>query len=235
MVDRVLFLGRQAEDIVNCFNLEEAVLRGKTILDCPGGPSSFCSAIRSNGGICVAVDPCYGMKCEDLKSLIQNDISEYAYRARMGISSQRSEFDVEAHISSFKTASKDFLDHYSDNPSCYVNASLPHLPFEDHSFDFVVSGHLLFVYSSRGDGGVLDRSSFDIEWHQEALLELVRVAREEVRIFPVHSFGAGCGIHSYLSLVLGCLPQGWMHHVTKSRYDQGHDAENDLLVLSRAQ
>lgn len=52
---------------------------------------------------------------------------------------------------------------------------LPDLPFEDRSFDLILSGHLLFTYTDR----------LDANFHLEALLELVRVTRSEVRVFPL--------------------------------------------------
>jgi ubiquinone/menaquinone biosynthesis C-methylase UbiE len=57
----------------------------------------------------------------------------------------------------------------------YVPAELPVLPFEDSTFDFVLSAHFLFMYA--------DRLSY--EFHIDTLTELLRVAEEEVRIFPL--------------------------------------------------
>ncbi|MFC7194993.1 hypothetical protein ACFQL4_10560 [Halosimplex aquaticum] len=53
----------------------------------------------------------------------------------------------------------------------------PELPVGDDSVDLALVANLLFVYDDR-----LDR-----EFHAAALRELARVAREEVRVFPLHS------------------------------------------------
>jgi len=52
---------------------------------------------------------------------------------------------------------------------------LPDLPFRDGAFDLVLSSHLLFMYADR----------LDEEFHVHALREMVRVARGEVRVFPL--------------------------------------------------
>ena len=57
----------------------------------------------------------------------------------------------------------------------YVAAALPRLPFADNSFSLAVVSHLLFVFADR-----LDRA-----FHLAAIVELVRVTRGEVRVFPL--------------------------------------------------
>ncbi|OUW16225.1 MAG: hypothetical protein CBD18_07340 [Opitutales bacterium TMED158] len=57
----------------------------------------------------------------------------------------------------------------------YVAAELPELPFEDGSFDVALCGHLLFLYSSQ----------FDYAFFKAAIRELLRVARNEIRIHPI--------------------------------------------------
>ncbi|MBA3977468.1 MAG: hypothetical protein H0X50_04640 [Nitrosopumilus sp.] len=48
------------------------------------------------------------------------------------------------------------------------------MPFENNTFDIVLSANLLFYYSNR----------FDYSFHLESILEFLRIARE-VRIFPI--------------------------------------------------
>ena len=54
-------------------------------------------------------------------------------------------------------------------------AALPGLPFDDGAFRLVLSAYLLFAYPDH----------LDEEGHERALRELLRVAREEVRVFPL--------------------------------------------------
>src|SRR5690606_23491432 len=62
------------------------------------------------------------------------------------------------------------------HPERYVVGELPSLPFADDTFDLALSSHLLFSYDDRLDG----------EFHEAAVVELLRVARE-VRCFPTLS------------------------------------------------
>jgi ubiquinone/menaquinone biosynthesis C-methylase UbiE len=57
----------------------------------------------------------------------------------------------------------------------YLKAELPCLPFEDGSFDLVLSGHFLFTYANK----------FDFEFHKKSVLELYRISSGEVRIYPI--------------------------------------------------
>ena len=56
----------------------------------------------------------------------------------------------------------------------YVTASLPSLPFGTGEFDLALVSHFLLLYSGL----------FDLEFHWDSIVELMRVA-SEVRIFPL--------------------------------------------------
>jgi SAM-dependent methyltransferase len=74
-----------------------------------------------------------------------------------------------------------FVADLGARPSQYVAAALPDLPFADDSFDLVLCSHLLFTWADQ----------FDQRWHRTALLEMARVARREVRVFPLVLQGTG--------------------------------------------
>jgi hypothetical protein len=57
----------------------------------------------------------------------------------------------------------------------YVPVTLPSLPFKDGEFDILLSAHFLFMYADR----------LDYEFHINTLNELLRVTKEEIRIFPL--------------------------------------------------
>jgi hypothetical protein len=57
----------------------------------------------------------------------------------------------------------------------YIRAELPKLPFEDKSFDLLLSGHFVFTYSHK----------FDFPFILSSILELYRVSSREVRIYPL--------------------------------------------------
>ncbi|MBQ1082071.1 methyltransferase domain-containing protein [Nocardiopsis sp. B62] len=147
------------------------------ILDCPGGAASFTAEARARGSDVTAVDPEYGENRGKLAelALLENehkhaDLVEHEsdfvwtwfegpeqYTRLRSVSARRFGADVTAH------------------PERYVEGSLPHLPFPDHSFDLVLSSHLLFSYGRQ----------LDEEFHREALLELVRLSRWQVRLYPL--------------------------------------------------
>jgi hypothetical protein len=56
-------------------------------------------------------------------------------------------------------------------------AELPKLPFDNKSFDLVLSGHFLFTPAYN--------DKLDYSFHIASILELHRVSSKEVRIYPV--------------------------------------------------
>jgi hypothetical protein len=61
-----------------------------------------------------------------------------------------------------------------------VPGELPRLPFDDGEFDLTLVSYLLFAYQDR----------FGYEFHRDSMLELMRVTRGEVRIYPTVTFEA---------------------------------------------
>ncbi|MGC1931751.1 MAG: hypothetical protein WA667_22505 [Candidatus Nitrosopolaris sp.] len=76
----------------------------------------------------------------------------------------------------------------------YVKAELPRLPFDDKSFELVLSGHFLFTYANK----------FDFDFHLSSILELFRVSRKEVRIYPLQQ-GMISKPYKQITELLSCL------------------------------
>ncbi|HEX5187442.1 MAG TPA: hypothetical protein VFV86_11185 [Nitrososphaeraceae archaeon] len=76
-------------------------------------------------------------------------------------------------VSDYK-AKEQLINHFERNKR-YVKAVLPKLPFGYKSFDLVLSSNFLFYY----------HNMFDYDFHHDSILEMLRVASKEVRIFPV--------------------------------------------------
>jgi hypothetical protein len=167
-----------------------------TILDCPGGPSSFAHFMNSHsdGNVKVtAVDPEYGKSEGELFADGYHDL----------IAQKKTSLQS---VGPFAEAFEEFISDYaSADPGTYVAAKLPsRLPFDDESFDITLSGYLLFVYSPQHDGGlglgsnidcenasISDNDNgFDLAFHRAAIRELLRVTKGEVRIFPAHTMSA---------------------------------------------
>src|SRR5690606_28158710 len=72
-------------------------------------------------------------------------------------------------------ALKDCANDMRKSSDRYVPVTLPSLPFKDAEFDILLSAHFLFMYADR----------LDYQFHISTLNELLRVTKEEIRIFPV--------------------------------------------------
>jgi len=167
---------RTFDEYVRMFGLSLDDLDGK-ILDCAGGAASFTAELSEQGGAAYSVDPLYKQPIDGVERAVWSGVG----RARDSISSDLCAYDwsymenPERHFLMRSTAAKRFLAHRRKTPSCYVPAELPHLPFRDRSFDVVLCSHLLFTYASK----------IDLRFHITAIGEMLRVCREEVRIYPL--------------------------------------------------
>lgn len=147
------------------------------ILDCPGGAASFTAEAGERGADVVAVDPQYGPLRHQLGKLAQREI-EHKHQY---VTDHASGFvwdwfgDAERYTQLRTRSARAFATDIAARPDRYVEGAPPRLPFPDRSFDLVLSSHLLFSYGAQ----------LSEEFHLSALLELVRVARREVRLFPV--------------------------------------------------
>ena len=57
----------------------------------------------------------------------------------------------------------------------HVVASLPKTRFDDGQFSLVLVSHFLFLYDD----------VFDYEFHKKSLVEAMRIAKDELRIYPL--------------------------------------------------
>lgn len=158
------------------FALTDADLAG-SVLDCPGGGASFTAAARARGIDARAVDPVYVRPVDDLAAQLAGELE----RARAWMTRRTGAYRWDDHgdpdtLTRRRTASAAaFVAHRRAEPDRYLAASLPHLPLPDDSVDLVLCSHFLFTYADR-----LDAAS-----HLAALLEMVRVARTQVRVYPL--------------------------------------------------
>lgn len=178
-LDRVAFYGRTLSEYLQIFDLDLPSWRGGTILDCPAGASSFVAESHVQGIHTVACDPLYGSDVTRLIERGESDIQHVIERvARVPHLFQWNFYSSLSALQDYRrTALRRFQEDYPIGrlENRYIKAALPHLPFDDRSFDLVLSGHFLFTYSDR----------FNYAFHREAILELVRVSAKEVRIYPL--------------------------------------------------
>src|ERR1700737_45311 len=74
-LERILFVGRTLSEYVKFFALDLPSLKGRTILDCPSGPSSFVAEANKMGIHAVAGDPLFNAPLDELVKRAERDIA----------------------------------------------------------------------------------------------------------------------------------------------------------------
>ncbi|GAB3027292.1 hypothetical protein [Natronobiforma cellulositropha] len=178
-VDDVAVIGRTFEEYCRFFDLEPADLVGRTVLDCPSGAASFVASAHEHGIDATGADVTYRHSPSSLTRLCREEYDEmYAQLATQPDVFNWEEYGgLEERARCLREAKEVFLADYPEGRLAgrYAYAALPELPFASESFSLVLSAHFLFLYGDR----------FDAAFHRESLRELVRVARDEVRVYPL--------------------------------------------------
>jgi hypothetical protein len=197
----VLFYGRTLKEYVSMFDIELSAWQGCKILDCPAGPASFVEEARQQGLDVIGCDPSY---TDAIPVMINH--GNAGIDKTIEVCSQYSQYLSQQFYSSLEEmkgyatkALKIFAESYSvgSKENHYIQAALPNLPFRDRSFDLVLSGNFLFIYSKLINPNL---EHLDYEFHRKAFLELLRVSKKEVRIFPVGNITGQP--HEYVSQLL---------------------------------
>ncbi|WP_249599306.1 class I SAM-dependent methyltransferase [Peribacillus frigoritolerans] len=176
-LERIIFIGRTFEEYLDMFSLSVEELKGKKILDCPAGACSFTAVGNKSGLSVTACDIAYYHSSEDLKNKGLQDIEhamEHMQKAKSNYIWTYFE-DIEGLRKHRLNALKDCIKDMEESSDRYVPVTLPSLPFKDGEFDILLSAHFLFMYADR----------LDYQFHIETLNELLRVTKEEIRIFPI--------------------------------------------------
>jgi hypothetical protein len=222
----MLVSARSFDEYVAMFALTDEDLDG-WILDCPGGAASFAAEACSRGSSVVAVDPVYAAP---VYWLAEHAVEE-AVRGNRHTGSSVDSFvwtffaDITDHLTRRTAAAHRFGQDLSANPSTYVAGSLPRLPFRDGSFDLLLSSHLLFMYADR----------LDEDFHVAAACEMTRVARREVRVFPLIS-DAGTDTTTLVNAVREAVEgRGFTTMIRPSPYEFQKGGDKILTIVAPAQ
>ncbi|RBY96817.1 hypothetical protein DQ237_09125 [Blastococcus sp. TF02-8] len=158
------------------FALGDEDLAG-SVLDCPGGASSFTASARRRGTRAVAVDPVYLTSADQLAERVSAELERGHAWATANAERYLWDFfgGLPGHQRSRAASAALFAGDRKANPGRYLPAALPHLPFAERSFDLVLSSHLLLTYADRLDAG----------FHLAAVREMARVSRTGVRLYPL--------------------------------------------------
>ena len=234
-LEGVIFYGRLGEHALQMFGLEQELQQwqGARVLDCPGGPGSLAALLGAAGVEVTACDPLYALSNAELRQRSLDDL-DLSLRKSATSSMLRPGFDLEPVRRSHLDSLERFLADRDAHPERYVAASLPELPFDDGQFDLVLCGHLLFSYSPVADGGLMTGPGLDLNWHRAALVELCRVSRNQVRLYPAHTQTLPARPHPYAEALLAELPAPWRGRFVPRSYDQGFSGCTDGLELQRS-
>lgn len=178
----MLVTSRSYDEYTAMFGLTDDDLSG-VVVDCAAGASSFTAQARERGQTALAVDPAYAAGLTDLAVAVRT--SAGGGSAIIGEHPDRFIWDWygtrERKDGLRAEAASRFLADVENHPTRYVAASLLQLPFRDHSADLLLCSHLLFTWSDQ----------LDDVWHRQALTEMLRVCRQQIRIFPLVVQGTG--------------------------------------------
>ncbi|WP_339315715.1 SAM-dependent methyltransferase [Paenibacillus sp. FSL R10-2734] len=222
-LERIVFIGRTFEEYLQMFDLQEADLVGRRILDCPAGACSFTAIANQLGGDVTAADIAYYYSTDELADKGVQDIEH----VRSELDKVRDNFawDYFESIEDLtQTRSRALNDNTKDRrqtPERYVPVILPNLPFSNEAFDLTLSAHFLFMYSDR----------LDYDFHLKAVNELMRVTRDELRIFPLVDLA--CKRYEHLDrLIDELVSQGFTTEETEVPYEFQKGA-NQMLIIRR--
>jgi hypothetical protein len=157
------------------FSVEE--LKEKKILDCPAGACSFTAVGKKSGLNVTASDIAYYHSNKDLFDKGLQDIEHAMDHMQKAKTNYIWDYfkDVEGLRKHRLSALSDCAKDMRESSERYVPVTLPSLPFKDGEFDILLSAHFLFMYADR----------LNYEFHISTLNELLRVTKEEIRIFPL--------------------------------------------------
>jgi hypothetical protein len=180
-LDRVVFFGRILSEYVKFFDLDLSQWQKCKILDCPSGAASFVAEAHQMGMDAVACDLLFNLDEITLRAKGQADLVHVMERLADVTHNYNWDFyeNIEQLNKCRKMALDRFLADYTIGRQAgrYIQTTLPKLPFGDRSFDLVLSGHFLFLYSD----------CFDYSFHWQTIEELYRVCSQEVRIYPLQA------------------------------------------------
>ncbi|MFC0470693.1 SAM-dependent methyltransferase [Halalkalibacter kiskunsagensis] len=176
-LERIIFIGRTFEEYLDMFSLTVQELKEKKILDCPAGACSFTAMGNKLGMDVTACDIAYYHSIDNLEKKGIQDI-EHAMEQMKNVK-HKFVWDYFKDIENLRkhrlSALQACANNMRESSERYVPVTLPTLPFQDEEFDILLSAHFLFTYADR----------LDYDFHKKTLHELVRVSKEEIRIFPL--------------------------------------------------
>lgn len=215
--------GRTFKEYELMFNLSESDLKAK-ILGCGDGPASFNAEMTSQNYTVTSIDPIYSFSLQQIRQRVQATYETIISQVRQNPDPYvwKNFRNVDELGAARLSAMEKFLADYETGKAegRYLPQSLPHLGLADDRFDLCLCSHLLFLYSTQ----------LSLEFHIEAIQELLRVARE-VRIFPLLRLDGERS--AYVEPVVQKLSQQGMRIEIKSVAYEFQKGGNQMLRIQR--
>ena len=166
-----------AEEYKQFFGVTAQSVHHKKLLDCAAGSASFTAELGAMGVDVTACDPLYEKSAVALAKKGNSDIDYMLGQMKKAEGQFDWSFygDLDKRAAFAHRALDTFVADFKNHPARYIAGCLPNLPFADKTFDLVLSSHFLFVYEEK----------LDPKFHIAAVRELLRVAKTEVRIYPL--------------------------------------------------
>ncbi len=224
--DQYLVSCRSLSEYRDMFALTDLDLARGPVLDCPGGGASFAAEACALGARVTAVDTAYSWPAERLLRCVDEGVEKGCRYVdeNPGRFTWKYFADPAHHHAERRRARGLFGRDYAGTalPGRYLPAELPMLPFSSGAFRLALCSHLLFTYSDR----------LPLGFHVAAARELVRVTRDEVRIFPLLDHKARpC---EFLKDLRDTLRGDGIHSAVITVPYEFQLGGNEMLVLSRA-
>jgi hypothetical protein len=175
--DSIVPWGRSLAEYRLMFGLSDNDLIGN-IFSYGDGPASFNSEMTAAGRRVTSSDPIYACSKAEIHQRVEHSYIQSIYQLKQDDEPYAWDYFRDLNQlgeNGLETMTR-FLDDFDAGIAAkrYVPEQLPHLSFPDRHFQLALSSHYLFFKPEQ----------FTLEFHVEAIQELLRVA-EEVRIFPV--------------------------------------------------
>lgn len=224
-LSRIVFIGRTFDEYMSMFNLTKKDLIGRRILDCPAGACSFTAIANQLGADVTATDIAYYHPFEQLAEKGFEDIEHtMLHMEKVQNNYLWDYFKSVAGLRNHRTqALTDCANDMKLFPNRYIPAVLPVLPFKDKEFNLTLSAHFLFMYADR----------LDYDFHLQTLQELMRVTKDEIRIFPLVDLS--CNRYKHLDKLVDYIQsQGYITEELTVHYEFQKGA-NSMLRIKKVQ
>ena len=215
-LNNTVILGRNFDEYVRMFNLNDDLLSNKT-LDVASGVSSFCAEGNAKGYSIIATDKIYNLKAEEIDKIFKKSMDfmekhlKEMFKGNFKWDRYRS---IEEWRKSRERMFKIFIEDYKTNKDRYIYTVYPKTNFEDDEFFLSLVGHFLLLYDN----------IFDYNFHKETIDELLRIS-EEIRIFPI------INLKGERSRFLDKILNNYNAKIEKTNYE--FRGCNEMLIIRR--